>query len=96
MGFKSRNIFGAQLNRNYRAGAKIFDDITKGVVLGGLLGADYIYRKTQQPTTQYRPLTARELQELEDLERALAKPFKFANAIIGQSIASLFALASPF
>lgn len=92
MGYRG---FGPDLNRSFRAGNKIVNDITKGFVLGGLLGADYIYRKSQQPQVQYRPLTKRELQEIEDLERALAKPFKFANAIIGQSIASLFALAFP-
>ena len=46
MGYRG---FGADLNRSFRAGSKIADDITKGVLLGGLLGADYIYRKTKQP-----------------------------------------------
>ena len=71
------------------------DNIIKGVLLGGFVVADYIYRKSQQPRTQYRPLTKRELQEFEELELAFAKPFKFTNAIIGQSTASLFALSSP-
>ena len=65
MGFKSRNIFGAQLNRNFKAGSKIADNVTKGLLLGGLVGADYIYRKSQRPRSQYRPLTTRELQEIE-------------------------------
>ena len=95
MGFKSRNIFGAQLNRNFRAGSKIADNVTKSLLLGGLVGADYIYRKSQQPRSQHRPLTTRELQEFEELELSFAKPFKFTNAIIGQSTASLFALSSP-
>ena len=95
MGFKSRNIFGAQLNRNFKAGSKIADNVTKGLLLGGLVGADYIYRKSQRPRSQYRPLTTRELQEIEELELALVTPFKFTNAIIGQSIASLFALGFP-
>lgn len=95
MGFKSRNIFGAQLNRNFKAGSKIADNVTKGLLLGGLVGADYIYRKSKQPRSQYRPLTKRELQEFEELELAFAKPFKFTNAIIGQSTASLFALSFP-
>ena len=92
MGFKSRNIFGAQLNRNFKAGSKIADNVTKSLLLGGLVGADYIYRKSKQPRSQHRPLTTRELQEL---ELTLATPFKFTNAIIGQSIASLFALGFP-
>ena len=95
MGFKSRNIFGAQLNRNFKAGSKIADNVTKGLLLGGLVGADYIYRKSQRPRSQYRPLTTRELKEIEELELALVTPFKFTNAIIGQSIASLFALGFP-
>ena len=95
MGFKSRNIFGAQLNRNFKAGSKIADNVTKSLLLGGLVGADYVYRKSKQPQSQYRPLTKRELQEFEELELAFAKPFKFTNAIIGQSIASLFALSFP-
>lgn len=95
MGFKSRNIFGAQLNRNYRAGAKIVDNFTKGALLGGFLAADYVYRKSRQPKTNYRPLTIREQQELEELEMQLATPFSFTKAIIWHSIASLFALAFP-
>ena len=95
MGFKSRNIFGAHLNRNFKAGSKIADNVTKSLLLGGLVGADYIYRKSQQSRFQYRPLTTRELKEIEELELALATPFKFTNAIIGQSIASLFALGFP-
>lgn len=95
MGFKSRNIFGAQLNRNFKAGSKIADNVTKSLLLGGLVGADYIYRKSQRHRSQYRPLTTRELKEIEELELALATPFKFTNAIIGQSIASLFALGFP-
>lgn len=95
MGFKSRNIFGAQLNRNFKAGSKIADNVTKSLLLGGLVGADYIYRKSQQPRSQHRPLTTRELQEMEELEQTLATPFKLTNAIIGQSIASLFALGFP-
>lgn len=95
MGFKGRNIFGAQLNRNYRAGAKIVDNFTKGALLGGFLVADYVYRKSRQPRTNYRPLTIREKQELEELEMQLATPFSFTKAIIWHSIASLFALAFP-
>lgn len=71
------------------------DDLFKILFLGGLLGANHIYRKAQQPRAQYRPLTKRELQEFEELELAFAKPFKFTNAIIGQSTASLFALSFP-
>lgn len=95
MGFNGRNIFGAQLNRNYRAGAKIVDNFTKGALLGGFLAADYVYRKSRQPKTNYRPLAIREQQELEELEMQLATPFSFTKAIIWHSIASLFALAFP-
>ena len=67
MGFKSRNIFNpfAKTDREVR---KLADNITKGMLLGGLVGADYIYRKSKQPQSQYRPLTKGELQELEKWE----------------------------
>ena len=92
MGYRG---FGPDLNRSFRAGSKIADNVTKGLLLGGLVGADYIYRKSKQPRSQCRPLTKRELQEFEELELAFAKPFKFTNAIIAQLIASLFALSFP-
>lgn len=90
-----RRGWGPDLNRSFRSGSKLADDITKGLLIGGLVGADYIYRKSKQPRSQYRPLTKRELQEFEELELSFAKPFKFTNAIIGQSTASLFALSFP-
>ena len=95
MGFKSRNIFGAQLNRNFKAGSKIADNVTKVLLLGGLVGADYIYRKAQQPRTQYIPLTKEELQELEKWELQHAKPFKFTKTIILHSIFSIFVFVAP-
>ena len=95
MGFKSRNIFGAQLNRNFKAGSKIADNVTKGLLLGGLVGADYIYRKAKQPRTQYIPLTKDELQELEKWELQHAKPFKFTKTIILHSIFSILVFVAP-
>lgn len=86
---------GADLNRSFRAGSKLADDITKGLLLGGLVGADYIYRKTQQPRTQYRPLTKGELQELEKWELQHAKPFSFTKTIILHSIFSIFVFVAP-
>ena len=55
-----RRGWGPDLNRSFRAGSKLADDITKGLLLGGLATADYAYRKSRQPKTQYRPLTMRE------------------------------------
>lgn len=86
---------GPDLNRSFRAGSKLADDITKGLLLGGLVGADYIYRKTQQPRTQYRPLTKGELQELEKWELQHAKPFSFTKTIILHSIFSIFVFVAP-
>lgn len=90
-----RRGWGADLNRSFRAGSKLADDITKGLLLGGLVGADYIYRKTQQPRTQYRPLTKGELQELEKWELQHAKPFSFTKTIILHSIFSIFVFVAP-
>ena len=59
------------------------------------MGADYIYRKTQQPRTQYRPLTKGELQELEKWELQHAKPFSFTKTIILHSIFSIFVFVAP-
>ena len=95
MGFKGRNIFGAQLNRNYRVGAKIVDNFTKGALVGGFLAADYVYRKSKQPQSSYHPLTAREQEELEKWELRFAKPFNFRKTIIWYTIAYIFAIASP-
>lgn len=95
MGFKGRNIFGAQLNRNYRAGAKIVDNFTKGALLGGFLAADYVYRKSKQPQSSYRPLTAKEQEELGKWELRFATPFNFRKTIIWHTIAYVFAIASP-
>lgn len=90
-----RRGWGPDLNRSFRAGSKLADDITKGLLLGGLVGADYIYRKTQQPRTQYRPLTKGELQELEKWELQYAKPFNFTKTIILHSIFSIFVFVAP-
>ena len=90
-----RRGWGPDLNRSFRAGSKLADDITKGLLLGGLVGADYIYRKTQQPRTQYRPLTKGELQELEKRELQHAKPFSFTKTIILHSIFSIFVFVAP-
>ena len=90
-----RRGWGPDLNRSFRAGGKLADDITKGLLLGGLVGADYIYRKTQQPRTQYRPLTKGELQELEKWELQHAKPFSFTKTIILHSIFSIFVFVAP-
>lgn len=90
-----RRGWGPDLNRSFRAGSKLADDITKGLLLGGLVGADYIYRKTQQPRTQYRPLTKGELQELEKWELQHAKPFSFTKTIILHSIFSIFVFVAP-
>ena len=90
-----RRGWGPDLNRSFRAGSKLADDITKGLLLGGLVGADYIYRKTQQPRTQYRSLTKGELQELEKWELQHAKPFNFTKTIMLHSIFSIFVFVAP-
>ena len=90
-----RRGWGPDLNRSFRAGSKLADDITKGLLLGGLVGADYFYRKTQQPRTQYRSLTKGELQELEKWELQHAKPFKFTKTIILHSIFSILVFVAP-
>ena len=94
MGFKSRNIFNpfAKTDREVR---KMADNITKGMLLWGLVGADYIYRKSQQPRSQHRPLTTRELQELEELELQLATPFNFTKIVIFHSLLYVLAIVSP-
>lgn len=92
MGYRG---FGADLNRSFKAGSKIADDITKGVLLGGLLGADYIYRKTKQPRGIYTPLSAYEQQELDKWELRFVKPFNFTKTIILYSIFSVLVFVAP-
>ena len=71
------------------------DDLFKILFLGGLLGADYIYRKTKQPRASYAPLSAYEQQELEEREMLFAKPFNFTKTIILHSIFSILVFAAP-
>ena len=92
MGYRG---FGADLNRSFRAGSKIADDITKGVLLGGLLGADYIHRKTKHPRGIYTPLSAYEQQELDKWELRFVKPFNFTKTIILYSIFSVLVFVAP-
>lgn len=90
-----RRGWGPDLNRSFRAGSKIADDITKGILLGGLAAADYAYRKSKQTRSSYGRYQMYDQREIEELEMQLASPFKFTKAIIWHSIASLFALAFP-
>ena len=92
MGYRG---FGTDLNRSFRAGSKIADDITKGVLLCGLLGADYIYRKTKQPRGIYTALSAYEQQELDEWELRFVKPFNFTKTIILHSIFSVLVFVAP-
>lgn len=84
--------FDAQFRRNYKAGTKIADDLTKLLFWGGLATADYVYKKSKSSSGQYKPLTTYEEQELELL---LSTPFKFSNAIVWHSIAFLLSVAFP-
>lgn len=92
MGYRG---FGPDLNRSFRAGSKIADNITKGLLLGGLATADYAYRKSKQSRSSYGRYQMYDQREIEELEMQLASPFKFTKAIIWHSIASLLALAFP-
>lgn len=53
--------FGGQIWRNYRAGAKIADDITKMLLLGGAYAATKVYESSKSnvsyPRTSYSPST---------------------------------------
>ena len=71
------------------------DNILKGVLLGGFLVADYVYRKSKQSQLSCRPLTAKELEEVEKWELQFAKPFNFTKAIIWHTIAYVFTIAFP-
>ena len=53
------------------------DDIFKILFLGGLLGVDHMYRRTQQTQSSYYYLTSSELQEIERKKLLSAKPFNF-------------------
>ena len=55
--------FGGQIWRNYRAGAKIADDITKILLLGGAYAATKVYESSKSnvsyPRTSYSPTTSK-------------------------------------
>lgn len=55
--------FGGQIWRNYRAGAKIADDITKILLLGGAYAATKVYASSKSnvsyPRTSYSPTTSK-------------------------------------
>lgn len=90
-----RRGWGPDLNRSFRAGSKLADDITKGILLGGLATADYAYRKSKQSRSSYGQFRMYNQRETEELETQLASPFKFTKTIIWHSIASLLALTFP-
>lgn len=87
--------FGPDLNRSFRAGSKIADDITKGLLFYGLLFAIYANKKLKQSRSSNAQYQMYNQQEFEEMEMQFATPFNFTKNIIGHSIASLFALASP-
>lgn len=45
MGFKGKNIFGAQINRSFKEGSKIADVFTKFALLGGIWGITKLGKK---------------------------------------------------
>ena len=77
-----RRGWGPDLNRSFRAGSKIADDITKGLLLGGLATADYAYRKSRQSRSSYGQYQIYDQREIEELEMQLATTFDFTKTII--------------
>ena len=49
-----RRGWGPDLNRSFRAGSKLADDITKGLLLGGLVGSSRFSSRTR--ATSSRPV----------------------------------------
>ena len=45
MGFKGKNIFGAQINRSFKEGSKVADVFTKFALLGGIWGITKLGKK---------------------------------------------------
>ena len=84
-----------ELNRSYRAGEKISNNILTLLFLGGLWGITSLARKSRKPKNVYIPLTDYERQEIDELILSLSKPFNFTKTIILYSFLYLFAIASP-
>ena len=84
--------FGGQICRNYRAGAKIADDITKILLLGGAYAATKVYESSKSnvsyPRTSYSPTTSK-LQTASSREPIFKIDFSVLEALENPIIVSL-------
>ena len=84
--------FGGQIWRNYRAGAKIADDITKILLLGGAYAATKVYESSKSnvsyPRTSYSPTTSK-LQTASSREPIFKIDFSVLEALENPIIVSL-------
>ena len=84
--------FGGQIWRNYRAGAKIADDITKILLLGGAYAATKVYESSKSnvsyPRTSYSSTTSK-LQTASSREPIFKIDFSVLEALENPIIVSL-------
>lgn len=84
--------FGGQIWRNYRAGTKIADDITKILLLGGAYAATKVYESSKSnisyPRTSYSPTTSK-LQTASSREPIFKIDFSVLEALENPIIVSL-------
>lgn len=90
-------MFDNQIRRNAREGYKTGDKFVFLSLLTGLLFIDYFRRPVNRVETYQSNKSLKELEkEVAELQKQLAKPFKFHKSIVIYSLLLALAVSSPF
>ena len=90
-------MFDNQIRRNAREGYKIGDKFVFLSLLTGLLFIDHLRRPVNSVETYGSNKSLKELEkEVAELQKQLAKPFRFQRSIVIYSILLALAILTPF
>ena len=90
-------MFDNQIRRNAREGYKTGDKFVFLSLLTGLLFIDYFRRPVNRVETYRSNKSLKELEkEVAELQKQLAKPFKFHKSIVIYSLLLILAACTPF
>ena len=90
-------MFDNQIRRNAREGYKIGDKFVFLSLLTGLLFIDYFRRPVNRVETYQSNKSLKELEkEVAELQKQLAKPFRFQRSIVIYSILLALGILTPF
>ena len=90
-------MFDNQIRRNAREGYKIGDKFVFLSLLTGLLFIDHLRRPVNSVETYRSNKSLKELEkEVAELQKQLAKPFRFQRSIVIYSILLALAILTPF